>query len=185
MDAILYLMSEMTGELNTATEKYLSRWRQLVTERRDINFFNELQPTAVAWKVPDAAEYDRLCAELRGQCDLVISSWMDERWITKLHLKDAKLEGGIEIIKIMQRRPNSADALGLDHVDFYSPGVAQADVVLKQEPDLKWNHETNGASWISIWFDGGEAKLRTDTVLDSYIRDLRDKRNQIIKRALR
>lgn len=175
----------MIDELDSALKDFQTKWQKLVAKRSDADFFDELRPTAVAWKVPDAAEHDRLCAELRDKCDLVISSWMDERWITKLHLKDTKLEGGIEIIKIMQRRPNSTDALGLDHVDFYSPGVAQADVVLKQESDLKWNHETNGASWISVWFDGGEAKLRTDTVLDSYIRDLRETRNRILKRALR
>lgn len=175
----------MIEYLNRAINEYLNKWQELVAQRTDVEFFKELQPTAVAWKVPGRAEHDQLCAELRDKSDLVISSWMDERWITKLHLKGVKLESGIEVVKIMQRRPNSTDALGLDHVDFYSPGVAQADVVLKQEPDLKWNHETSGASWISIWFGDDEAKLRTDTVLDSYIRDLREKRNRILKRALK
>lgn len=173
----------MIDKFNAAIKQYLNKWQKLVAKRSDVEFFEELRPTAVAWKVGEKAEHDLLCVELRDRCDLTISSWMDERWLTKLHLKNTKLEGGIEVIKIMQRRPNSTDALGLDHVDFYSPGVAQADVVLKQEPGLKWNHETNGASWISVWFDGGEAKLRTDTVLDSYIRALRETRNQILKRA--
>lgn len=175
----------MIDEFNKALVKYLEEWRELVADRRDVDFFKELAPTSIGWKVADRAEHDRRVAELRGQCDLVTSAWMDERWITKLHLKDAKLEGGMEVVKIMERRPGSTDATGLDHVDFYSPAVAQADAVLKAEPGLKWNHETNGASWISVWFGGGEAKLRTDTVLDSYIRDLRQTRNKILGQALK
>jgi len=105
---------------------------------------------------------------------------MNERWIAKMHLKDTELMGGIEIIKLMQRRPDSTDAVGLDHIDWYSADVAQADDVLSTEPNLKYTHETNGASWISLWFDGTEAKLRTDTVVDSCIRELKEVNERVL-----
>ncbi|MEJ0072928.1 MAG: hypothetical protein WDN27_02465 [Candidatus Saccharibacteria bacterium] len=52
---------------------------------------------------------------------------MNGRWIAKVQLKDAALSNGVTIIKIMQRRPGSEDAVGLDHVDFYSPEVESAE----------------------------------------------------------
>jgi hypothetical protein len=38
---------------------------------------------------------------------------------------------------------------------------------LTQETDLEWTEEKNGdhCKWLSIWFGGTEAKLRSDTVL--------------------
>jgi hypothetical protein len=174
----------MIDELNKAIIEYRAKWQKLVDRRHDKEFFAELMPTAVGWKVTDQAEHDRLVAELRDRCDLVIGAYMNDRWITKLHLKDNEFEWGFTVVKVMERRPGSADPVGLDHIDFYSPAVAQADEVLKSEPGLTWEHETNGASWISVRFEGQEAKLRTDTVLDSYIRDLREARNQIIKCGL-
>jgi hypothetical protein len=100
-----------------------------------------------------------------------------------MHLKDEKVGGDIKIIKIMQRRPDSNDALGLDHVDFYGPEVAQATTALDKETNLKWTPESNDAvdnySWISLWFDGTEAKLRDGTVLDTIIGELQELNNDI------
>lgn len=91
-------------------------------------------------------------------------TWMNERWISEGCLK-TPLAHDIPIIKLMQRRPNSTDAIGLDHIDFYSFAVAGAEPLLDKE-GLKWTHEKNGiCTWTSIWFAGTEAKLRTNTVL--------------------
>lgn len=60
-----------------------------------------------------------------------------------------------------------------DHIDFYSPEVANADQILGEEANLRWSHETGGlTTWISVWFANTEAKLRTHTIIDSCIRDL-------------
>lgn len=175
----------MINQLNEALKDYQTKWRRLVAGRRNKDFFEELQPTAVAWKVAERTEHNQLVAELQDKCKLVIDSWMDGRWIAKLVLReDTRLEWGIQVIKIMERRPGSTDLAGLDHVDFYSPAVEQADTFLKEEPELDWRHETNFAHWISVRWEGTEAKLRTDTVLDSYIRELRLTRNTILQKAL-
>ncbi|SRR6266702_1390778 len=160
----------MIDELNEALEQYHAKWHKLVSGRRNKTFFEGLMPTAVGWKTADRAEYDRLCAELHDQSDHIAETWMNGRWIAKFHLRDVKLAGDIEIVKIMQRRPGSSDAVGIDHVDFYSTEVAGAERILQDEPDLKWTNESNdviaGYGWISIWFDNTEAKLKRDTVLD-------------------
>jgi len=166
----------MIDELNKAIEEYQVKWDKLIEERSDKAFFQALKPTAVGWKVVNRAEYDQMCAELHDQTDQIIETWMNGRWIAKLHLKDAKLSNGIEIIKIMQRRSSSADAVGLDHLDFYSPNVVNGEEILTKEPGLKWTRENNdvieGYDWLSIWFDGTEAKLKSDTVIDIIIAEL-------------
>jgi hypothetical protein len=159
----------MLDKLNEALQDYDQKWQKLIAGRTDHAFFEALKPTAVGWKTTDRAEYDRLLAELHDQADNVAEIWMNGRWVAKLHLKDVRLTNGVEIVKIMQRRPGSTDAVGLDHVDFYGPEVAQMERILTSEPGLKWSRENNdilaGYDWLSIWFDGTEAKLKHETVL--------------------
>jgi hypothetical protein len=173
----------MVDELNAALKIYSASWQKLVQSRKDTKFFKDLQPTAVGWKVADRTEYDHMLASLHDQADLIIQTWMNGRWIAKVHLQDAELEGGIRILKVMERRPGSSDAVGLDHLDFYSPAVSGAEAILQKEPDLKWSRESNdvleGYDWISVWFDGTEAKLKTDTVLDIIITELQQLNKKI------
>jgi hypothetical protein len=170
----------MFDELNRAIDEYQNKWNALVAQRKNKEFFERLKPTTVGWKVADLAEYDRLKNEWRGACDLVFEKWMNERWIAEIHLKDTKLSGGIEVIKLMQRRPNSSDALGLDNMDFMDMEETNTKAVLSEEGDLKYTDEANGlCAWISIWFDGTEAKLRQGTPLDVAIDELREVNSKI------
>lgn len=155
----------MIDELAAALNEYKTKWQALVAERADKTFFEALKPTSVAWKTIDLADYDAKMAELRDMCDQIFVVWMNERWIAKLHLKDKTLPMNLRIIKLMQRRPDSTDAVGLDHVDFYTPAGNDAiEAALKKETNLKWNYEKNNAEWYSVWFAGGEAKLRNNTI---------------------
>lgn len=161
----------MLDELNTAINDYWTKWQALVAARQNKTFFESLKPTAAAWKVADRAEYDRMCGELHDQSDHIIETWMNGRWVAKFLLRDAELNGGIKIVKVMQRRPGSDDPLGFDHVDFYGPSLVETEEVLTQEKNLNWTRESNdsleGYGWLSVWFEGGpEAKLRDDTVID-------------------
>lgn len=168
----------MLNEINDALDTYDKSWKKLVDGRTNRQFFETLKPVAVGWKVAERVEYDQLVAELHDQADQIIETWMNGRWIAKLHLKDTKLTNCAELIKVMLRRPGSDDELGLDHVDFYSHEVATAEPLLKQETDLKWSWESNdvieGYDWISIWFNGTEAKLKSDTVLDIIQTELKE-----------
>lgn len=173
----------MIEELNDAITDYNAKWKSLVEMRRDRQFFADLHPTAVAWKTVDRTEYDKIFAELHELADLVTENWWDGRWIAMVHLREIKLTSDIEVVKLMQRRPNSKDATGIDHVDFYHPNVAKADDILIGEPNLNWSHETGGLTkWTSVWFAGTEAKLRTHTIIDSCIRDLTAANERIKKR---
>jgi hypothetical protein len=146
----------MIDELNEALGAYQKKWQTFIASRKAKDFFTTQQPTAVAWKFEDAEALNKAASELQTLCDQVT-----------MHLKDIKLDGGIQVVKLMQRRPGSDDALGLDHLDFYSTQNNEAKAVLSAESDLKWTEENNGehCTWLSIWLNGGEAKLRTDTVM--------------------
>lgn len=155
----------MVDELREKVITYLDEWAALAELRHNKAFFESLTPTAIGWKVQDRKELLEQFAELRDQCDQIHFGWVNERWLVTLHLKDLVLPGNITVIKLMERRPGSHDPVGLDHIDFYA-GDAQIAAELKHEDDLRYNEEHNGdhCSWISVWFEGGEAKLRNDTV---------------------
>lgn len=166
-----------------ALDNYFKSWHELVAKRQNKIFFESIKPVAVGWKVEDRAAYDAMLAELHDNSDRIIETWMNGRWIAKVHLKDTTLPGGITIIKVMQRRPESTDAVGLDHVDFYIPERVDLAEVFANESDLKWSEESNDVidnyNWVSLWFDGTEAKLKFDTVLDIIQAELKEINQEI------
>lgn len=166
----------MLEELSRATQAYMQKWRKLVDARTDQEFFTSLKPTAVAWKTTDLNDFNRRFIVLRDLSDQIHLGWINERWLATFHLKDTVFEDGITVVKLMQRRPGSADTVGLDHLDFYyAPGTSDAKQIVAAEAGITWTEEHNGKSkWLSIWFDNTEAKLRTDTVLAVCIREMND-----------
>jgi hypothetical protein len=173
----------MLDELNTVLTDFQKKWQKLLDSCDNKDFFETLRPTAVAWKTEDAADFDARFAELRDHADHVHMGWINERWLATFHLRDATLFNGLTVIKLMQRRPGSSDAAGLDHVDFLiQPEGVSAKETLGHESGLEWTEEFNGdhCKWISIWFDGTEAKLRSDTTLDVCIKELQAVRDQTL-----
>lgn len=173
----------MLEEISGAVTAYFKKWQQLVEKRQNQAFFKQLKPSSVGWKTTDIEEFNDIFLELREHCDQIHLGWVNERWLASLHLKDTELPGGIKIIKLMQRRPNSTDPVGLDHLDFYAPSEAEIVRVLAEEPDLATAEESNNplCHWHSIRFDNTEAKLRADTVLDVCIAELKEANQSLFK----
>lgn len=172
----------MLEEVDKATAAYFKKWALLIESRANKDFFGSLKPTSIGWKTTDINEFNDVFLELRDQCDQIHLGWVNERWLASLHLKETSLPGGIQIIKLMQRRPNSTDPIGLDHLDFYAKSEEEIKQVLASEPDLDATEESNNplCHWHSIRFDGTEAKLRADTVFDVCIAELRQANGRII-----
>lgn len=164
----------MLEELNTAIDVYAAKWQKLVATRKNKRFFEKLKPTSVGWKTVDLADYDQRFNELREFCDQIHIAWMNDRWLAAMHLRDQSLGLGIEVIKLMQRRPGSSDDIKLDHIDFLIPENVDVKTILAAEAGLEWTDEKNGdfCKWTSIWFEGTEAKLRTDTTVGVAIAEL-------------
>lgn len=171
----------MIDQLNQAIAEYRQKWEKLMEGRADRQFFAECRPISVGWKIADLAAYDKLYAELREYCDQTHAISKNDRWLATMHLKDTKLEWGIEVVNLMQLRPGSEDVLGLDNINFLCPRYAEADDILAREPSLKWTHESNGpySEWISLWFDSTEAKLRPITIIDVSLAEYKEVRDKV------
>lgn len=169
-------------DINKSIVVYKSLWEKMIAKRTNKDFFNGLRPTAVAWKTTDLNEFDTIFGYLRNVSEQVHIKWLNDRWVATMHLNATKLEWDIEVIKLMQRRPGSKDAVGLDHLDFYSPEVSTAKNILNNESELNWTQESNNAfcNWISLWFAGTEAKLRTETVVDVCILELEEVKKKLL-----
>jgi hypothetical protein len=172
----------MLKELTAAIMVYKEKWDALTAATTDRVFFDSLQPTSVGWKTEDLADFNQCFDELRDASDQVHMGWVNERWIATFHLKDETLPMGLSVVKLMQRRPGSSDATGLDHLDFYfEPGDVRAKDVMANE-SFEWTEEVNGerCKWISIWFADTEAKVRSDTVLEVCAQEMKDVEKQIL-----
>lgn len=170
-------------ELRQALAAYQKKWETLLAEHADDEILHSLVPTAVAWKVADLDTYNELLTQWQDKIDQLQSKWLNGRWITCAVLREGQDVGwGIHIVKFMQRRPGSDDALGLDHVDFYSPQVASAkEGLLTNTAGLKVTDEENGAcKWLSLWFADTEAKLRTGTTLHVCAEELLEAERRIL-----
>lgn len=169
----------MREELTAALTAYQHDWQVVAETCHDPEFLTALPATNVAWKVAEQADFDRRFMALRELSTHAHLVWLDERWIATFYLKEA-LPWNIRLVMLMQRRPGSSDHLGLDHVGFMLPEGINADKALANEPQLAWAHEAGDyAKWISIRFNGMEAKLRTQTVLDSAIAELQEVRTKL------
>jgi len=177
----------MLDKYNQAIQKYFEKWYKLLETRSNKQFFAQLQPTAIGWKVADRTEYNTLLTELHDSSDMIVEKWMNGRWIAKVHLKDTELDHDMQIIKIMERRPGSSDAVGLDHIDFYDPSRVDLTAVLNDEKDIRWSQESNDVmadyEWLSVWFADTEAKLKHYTVLGIIGAELDELERQIIHAA--
>lgn len=172
----------MVDELTTALGDYQAKWQAFIGTHDDVDLLTKVKPTSVAWKTEDLTDFIARFDELQAICDQVHLGWVNERWLGTMHLKDETLPWNLTVIKLMQRRPGSTDAVGLDHVDFFLPDGADAKTVLKSTSDIKWTEEFNGerCKWISLWFDDTEAKLRSDTVLQVCADEMLDIQKQIL-----
>jgi hypothetical protein len=173
----------MIDELSKAIQGYQSKWQALIAARANGEFFESLVPTAIGWKVEDQADFDVRFTQLRNLSDQVHLGWVNERWLATFHLKNTPLPMEVTLVKLMQRRPGSSDATGLDHVDFiFQPGDTTPKELLTQEPSLKWGEETNGehCRWISVWFADCEAKIRSDTVLAVCAAEMKELEKEIV-----
>lgn len=171
----------MIDELNVAIEAYHTKWHKLINDRKDKEFFEALKPTSVGWKTKDLADFNARAAELQTLSEQAHLGWVNERWLGTFYLRD-DVVCDVRVIKLMQRRPNSTDATGLDHLDFLLPKDSDAKKVLEQEANLEWTEEMNGdhCKWLSVWFDGTEAKLRSDTVLQVCADEMLDYQTKLL-----
>jgi hypothetical protein len=170
-------MTDIQRELKVFWQEWQA-WCRLVTGHD----FGGRRPIHVGWKVASEATVAKLVAELLPESDQVHVGTVDDRKIALLALHQPLEQ--VPILQIMQRRPGSADALGLDHVAFHYDDLVELQEVLEASP-YKWERQSNtGHSWLSLWFGERqrEVKFFDHTSLDVAARELVEASKQILGR---
>lgn len=170
-------MSNLISELRTRAEEYWQKWESY----RVLHELKEFKPCAIAFKAQGINHFNRVLSVLLqekiiDQCHI---GFVDKRYIASLVL-DEPIFQDIYIIKLMQRRPNSTDPVGLDHFDFYTPKLKEVESYFKSKKLSNWVYESNEShQWMSLKFNKTEAKFVDHLVLDVSTKELRDVSNRI------
>lgn len=166
----------MYNFLNDLDNKSKQYW-QLWDEFRKENNLPDLKPSTVAFKAQNIEEFNQILGSLLetdvvNQCHI---GFVDKRYIASIVLRKPVFFKDVKIIKLMQRRPNSTDPVGLDHMDFYINNLKEMENVLKKNDVKGWGYESNESHrWISLRFNGIEAKFVDHLVLDVCVKELKN-----------
>lgn len=170
-------MTISLDDINQAATAYFTKLDTFVEQHG----LTKREPSTLAWKVTDIAEYcvalgDFLKSDLVAQCHI---GFVDKRYIAAIVFKEP-LYRDIRILKLMQRRPDSTDPVGLDHADFLIDDLTAFEAELTEHKVPKWSYESNEMhKWISVWFAGTEAKFVDHLVLDVGVKELQDITKQL------
>lgn len=154
--------------LSQSLDKYFLKWDEYVARMGLYSIAEKMRPTAVGWKVADRADYRRAFSVLDSFATQMHSITVGDRKIATVVLSKP-LGRGISVIKIIERREGSRDAVGLDHVDFYLPfleGLAE----MLERGEANWRKQGNSKyERLSVRFGPEslfEAKISDHTVLN-------------------
>jgi hypothetical protein len=159
-------------EIRNELRIYLTEWQKWLKTAHGFDFTN-LKPMHAGWKVADEAALAQTLAELLPSVREGQLATVDSRKIALLVPSEPVEE--VPVLQIMQLRPGSRDALGLDHVAFYCDKMAILHGALRNHSE-RWEQQSNAPDhhWISMWFGANkrEAKFFNHTSLDLGVRKL-------------
>lgn len=154
--------------------------------RRDLDDFSKThelanltkKPNALGWKVADLDSFNTTLSQLlnAGATQVHIGE-VNKRFIATVVLGEPVI-WGINVLKLMQRRQNSGDPSGLDHIDFYYPDLEKTKGNLYGIES--WEMESNDAhQWVSLRFKTREAKFVDHSVLDVCIDEMKQAKDEV------
>ncbi len=154
--------------LSQSLDKYFLKWDEYVARMGLYSIAEKMRPVAVGWKVGSRAEYRRAMSVLDNFAVQIHSVTVGKRKIATVVLTEP-LARGITVIKVIERREGSRDAVGLDHVDLYLPivdGIAE----MLERGEANWRRQGNDKyKRLSVRFGPEslyEAKIIDHTVLE-------------------
>ncbi len=168
----------MIKEIASEIDRYHDDWDAF----ENMDTVNHLikSPSAVGWKTEDFNEFMQSLGQLlRDGAEQVHIGKVNERFIASI-VFSKPFAWGIHIVKLMQRRPGSDDPIGLDHIDFLTKEeLKETKLALANISD--WEEESNDVhTWISLRFNGREAKLVDHLVIDVAVQELEEIEGQIL-----
>jgi hypothetical protein len=164
-------------DINRSAKAYFTKLNTFVNQYN----LTPRVPSTIAWKVTDINAF---CDDLSGflshkqisQCHI---GFVDKRYIASIVFKQPIYQN-IHILKLMQRRPQSTDPIGLDHADFIVDNFSEFVAELTKQKVPEWSLESNEIhGWISVWFNNTEAKYVDHIVLDVGVKELQEITQQL------
>jgi hypothetical protein len=181
-------MSIDIATLETQLTRCLKMWRVYEKDLIKQGLNGPLLTTAVGIKVPDVAELQAVTDALLTDIEQLHVGTVNNRLIASFLLKSPLPVEGIQIIKVLQRRPGSEDPLGLDHVDLFVEDSKTAEKALSQAK-ANWKRESNDVhSWLSVRFGEDleyEAKLVDHTVFSAAVKEMQQAEDQILTKQIK
>jgi hypothetical protein len=166
-------MYDFLDDLGAKSNKYWQLWDSF---RKQHNL-QDFKPSTVAYKAQDIEDFNQILGsllekDLANQCHI---GFVDKRYIASIVLRKPVFFKDVRIVNLMQRRLNSTDPVGLDHMDFYVNSLAEIENEFKKKGLKGWEYESNESHrWISLKFDDTEAKFVDHLVLDVCVKELND-----------
>jgi hypothetical protein len=165
-------MDDFQDKLSRGLRAYFVIWDSF---RKD-NKLTKYIPNTVGWKAEDIDEFNNilgllLSSSVVNQCHI---GYVDERYIASIVFHEP-IHKNIYILKLMQKRTGSSDPSGLDHVDFFVNQLRNVEDEFNNRSIGNWEYESNEAhKWISLKFEGTEAKFVDHIVLDVCVTELKN-----------
>lgn len=170
-------MEHFAENLSKELKNYLRTWEKY---RKEVGL-PVYTPSTVGWKTKDINEFTQTLSQLlsSGSADQCHEGWVDKRYIASI-VFFKPIFNNVYVLKLMQRRPNSTDPVGLDHVDFYVDDLGKVEKEFQKIKLGNWDYESNESHrWISLRYDKTEAKFVDHLVLDVCVQELRQASQKI------
>lgn len=172
--------------LSASLDKYFAKWDEYVARMGLYAIAEKMKPVAVGWKVADRMDYRRTLGILENYSQQLHTITINKRKYGTVVLEEPLIRG-ISIIKLIERRPGSRDALGLDHVDFYLPlieGIAE----MLERGEANWRRQGSETyKRLSVRFGPEslyEAKIIDHTILEICADELEGASKKMLHRGL-
>ncbi|MEI9913454.1 MAG: hypothetical protein WDN66_00330 [Candidatus Saccharibacteria bacterium] len=128
-------MADFLADIKSSTKDYLKKWEDFRTKYK----LEEFKPATIGYKAENIANFNEIISALaeQGLIEQCHIGAVDNRYIASIVLHKPIVDD-IYIIKLMQKRPKSADPTGLDHVDFYVTDLADIERLFQNKEIASW-----------------------------------------------
>jgi hypothetical protein len=178
-------MIELIGgrdALDLMLDAYNKTWQNFVANNNLQAFAQIALPTTISWKVEDRKSLFNNLEQLAEHSEQVHIGMVDHRFIASIVLIEPYQ--GMRLIKILERRADSNDPLGLDSIDYLVEKLSSTYELLGRATDCSLQKQHNDHhSWLSLRFGETrefEAKFTDHLVLDIAQKQLASSEQEIL-----
>lgn len=158
-----------------ALDAYEAAWKAFLVVHHLESLKQIARPTTLSWKVATKTELFANLEAIARLTEQVHIGTVNNRFIASVVLHEP-LENGLAIIKILERRTGSNDALGLDSIDYLVDDTDHVLALLRAAQAQVAAEHNEVHDWLSLRFGESnqfEAKFTDHLVIDVAIKELK------------